>query len=273
MSWKVSLFSAFCLHVGLACGLVTMANTQDPHTPEPLTDQGDISAIEVVNVVRLIAHAPTQEIFPKQAVAPAKPSPKIKRPVATKQLQKPTPKAVSLSSKSIDEPKNKPLVSFQARPIQKVEKTPAKALPTPVKYAPSNTTKAAPSDVNTTQSSAMEANGSKGPTTPRKTLSKKAKRAQQKYLAELMGWLTKHKDYPAHLKKQKIQGTVKVRFSFLKNGEVTFVNVANSSNSAQLDAAAVNVLHRASPLPPIPKILEREKLTITLPIEYSLITK
>jgi len=86
-----------------------------------------------------------------------------------------------------------------------------------------------------------------------------------------MRHLQRYKQYPALLKKDHVEGTPVVRFSINKGGHLTSVEVKKHAKHAELDQAAMDVFRRASPLPKIPSDLERETLTMSLPIEYSLI--
>ena len=102
--------------------------------------------------------------------------------------------------------------------------------------------------------------------------SARAKREQSDYVRTLMAWLMRHRTYPDAAKKDKAQGIVKVRFSIDRAGNVLSATAVSSSGSAVLDQAAVNVLRLASPVPPMPDSMRMSKLSITLPIEYSLTT-
>lgn len=93
------------------------------------------------------------------------------------------------------------------------------------------------------------------------------------YFANLMSWLHQHKDYPPELKKEKLQGVVVIKFSINQSGEVTSASIKTGSGHASLDRAALDMLARASPVPPIPESMGRDSLTIAIPIEYSLITR
>ena len=87
-----------------------------------------------------------------------------------------------------------------------------------------------------------------------------------------MAALVEHRVYPPELMRAHVEGIVRVRFTIDREGHVLSAELAESSGHAGLDQAALTVLQRASPLPPIPESMGLERLTITLPIEFSLIT-
>ncbi len=92
------------------------------------------------------------------------------------------------------------------------------------------------------------------------------------YFSRLMTWLNRHKEYPAALKKAKKQGTVTLRFSINRRGEILDSRILKGSGFPALDQAALGILARAAPLPGIPADMDRDELTISVPVEYSLIT-
>ena len=93
------------------------------------------------------------------------------------------------------------------------------------------------------------------------------------YFSELIAWLHQYKDYPAAVKKRKQQGVVVVAFTINRAGEVLVADVQQSSGYPLLDRAALDMLARASPLPPMPESMPRERLNLAVPVEYSLITE
>lgn len=92
------------------------------------------------------------------------------------------------------------------------------------------------------------------------------------YFGQLMGWLNQHKRYPTELKKKKTEGVVIVRFSIDRQGRLLSSEIKKSSGHPRLDDAALQMLADASPMPAIPESLSRQRLTLEIPVEYSLIT-
>lgn len=74
----------------------------------------------------------------------------------------------------------------------------------------------------------------------------------QNYFSRLVAWLDRYKDYPPEVKKRKQQGTVVLAFSIDRAGEVLAARIQTSSGYPLLDRAALAMLDRAAPLPPMP---------------------
>ena len=99
-----------------------------------------------------------------------------------------------------------------------------------------------------------------------------ARRERDAYIKALMAALLQQRTYPAAARKAREQGVVHVRFTIDRDGQVLSSNVRRGAG-VLLDAAALEVLQRAAPLPPIPASMGKQSLTITVPIEYSLTTR
>lgn len=100
----------------------------------------------------------------------------------------------------------------------------------------------------------------------------RAKRAEVDYFSLISAHLNRRKTYPADAKKARQEGIVTVRFSVDRNGNVSNVSIRKSSGHDILDAATLQLLQRVAPLPRMPAAMQRETVTVSLPIDYSLKT-
>lgn len=142
---------------------------------------------------------------------------------------------------------------FEAPPV-----TPPPAAPAPAPQAPPQTTPA----VAEQQSASVSARpASANP------------RERDRYLTALMAWLNRFKRYPPEARRERVEGVVVVRFTMAADGAVLSSSVLRSSGHASLDQAALDVFARASPLPAPPTSFARTPVTLTLPIEFSLLTR
>lgn len=92
------------------------------------------------------------------------------------------------------------------------------------------------------------------------------------YFGQIASWIDANKDYPVECKKAKEQGTVVVKFTIDRDGRLLASSIKQSSGHPRLDQAALATLARAAPFPPIPDFVGRDTLSVSVPIDYSLIT-
>ena len=80
--------------------------------------------------------------------------------------------------------------------------------------------------------------------------------------------INRHKRYPAAARSQDMQGVVQVRILIDRGGRLMSSEIAGSSGSALLDEEALEILKRASPLPPLPVGVQGETLNLNIPIRF-----
>ena len=90
--------------------------------------------------------------------------------------------------------------------------------------------------------------------------------ALRRWQQELIAQIERHKHFPPGA--QGRAGVVRVAFSIDETGRLTSVRVANSSGSAILDAAAIDLIRRAQPFSPPPQGLRASELSFVAPIRY-----
>lgn len=101
-------------------------------------------------------------------------------------------------------------------------------------------------------------------------LSHAAKAARIRWQQALHAHLEKEKRYPRMAKRMRKQGMPVIDFVMTRGGSVLSVRLVKSSGVPSLDNEALDLAYRAQPLPKPPEIVTGEKLTMTLPINFSL---
>lgn len=100
----------------------------------------------------------------------------------------------------------------------------------------------------------------------------RARRQEMDYFRTLSAHLNRRKTYPAEARQARQQGVVTVRFTVDRAGNVSAVSIRQSSGHTILDDATLALMQRVAPLPPMPASMQRDHITLSLPIDYSLRT-
>lgn len=82
--------------------------------------------------------------------------------------------------------------------------------------------------------------------------------------------LEKEKRYPRSARRMRRQGVPTITFTMNRAGKVLDVYLVNSSGTDSLDKEAVALVYRAEPLPQPPASVAGVKLTLTVPISFSM---
>jgi protein TonB len=90
------------------------------------------------------------------------------------------------------------------------------------------------------------------------------------YLDRLRRHLSRFKRFPAEAVKRKQQGTVYVTFVLARDGTVLDAKIQRSSGFPLLDEAALDMLHRASPVPALPASYTGDRASLTIPADFSI---
>lgn len=90
------------------------------------------------------------------------------------------------------------------------------------------------------------------------------------YEKSLSDLIKRKEKYPDRARRQHWQGTVVVALSLSAEGNVTDISVVESSGKEILDAAALEMVRRASPLPRAPEGLRGKERAVRIPIAFKL---
>jgi protein TonB len=87
---------------------------------------------------------------------------------------------------------------------------------------------------------------------------------------QLAAHLSRFKRFPPEAQRRGEQGVVQMRITLGRNGEVLAMSMARSSGFADLDDEAEAWIRRATPLPPIPPDIARERVNLVVPLRFTL---
>lgn len=278
-TWLIAFLAALALHIAVALALATRPELSTGYAANQGESGLEIGLGAAGTYANVAEQTAVQDLVEPEAVEESKPKPQPE----PKPAPKPEPKPIS-KPEPIAEPapevrsvvKPKPAVDdvVVAKREPSVTPVPSSAEPKPVEqvaeqHAPQ--AEAEPDDPWLAARKRAATNRATGSAADHKAGGRTS--TSKDNFSALQNWLQMHKEYPPHLKKEKIQGTVVITFTFDREGNVLKAAVEKSSGNAELDRAALDMLAKAEPLPPIPDSMGRDTIPISIPVEYSLITR
>lgn len=95
---------------------------------------------------------------------------------------------------------------------------------------------------------------------------------KQSWKGLVVSHLNKHKRYPSSALSNSEEGIVSVRVVVAKDGEILHAEIKKPTKFQSLNAEAVEIFHRASPLPTPPSeyFKDKNELVINFPIEFNI---
>jgi protein TonB len=103
---------------------------------------------------------------------------------------------------------------------------------------------------------------------PRSGASTKSNAAVRTWKSAMVMHINKHKRYPEAARPRQLAGDVQIVFSMDRSGRVLRSRIQHSSGSSLLDAEAMELFKRASPLPLPPPAVQGEIFEYSMPIQF-----
>ncbi len=203
-------------------------------------------------VESIAAPVTTQELVIGLKKLTTPPPPVVEKPVVIESKPEVKPKAITKPK-----PKKKPKVITPkvAKPVvapveklQQVTSQPVVTQPKVQSVKPSNFPPQSSPDLN--------------------TISKQ----KTAYLAQLVRWLERHRQYPSIARRRNQQGEVIIQFTMNAQGQLLQQSIVKPSHHESLNKATRKMLERATPLPPVPSALRngQSQFTYTIPVRFIL---
>ncbi len=208
-----------------------------------------------------------EENEPQPSVAP----PVEPEPVTEPEpIPEPEPEPVQKAEVQVQvqpEPKPKP------KPISKPEPRP-EPKPEPVSKAVSTVVSDKPvaADANPAQASAASSETARpgSNVSGGSNAAAAASGARKSWYAEVAAHLARHKHYPMRARRMRHEAIVTLRFVVERDGSVRQSEIIGPSEYRALNQAVEEMLERAQPLPPIPKELPGDEVSLSIPVAFKL---
>jgi protein TonB len=257
--WIMAVTLAASLHVSIAAwALIGLSEPEPTEEADGAALPIDISALTVTSTEEIAVRTapPSPEIAPQQA-APAETS-EAPPPAAEKTETLIEQKSIEESEVALPKP--------APEEIKEETETTEQEKPTP------------PQPQQTVAAAAQEATALPSVPAPQAPVARSAtvgitpsqRKSRSTWEKKLLVHLDRHKRYPRAARESRATGEVVVEFTMTRSGGVIARRLEQSSGSAALDAEAMALLLRATPLPPPPPDVGGETFRLLVPIRFRL---
>jgi periplasmic protein TonB len=244
LRWTFAGLAMLAAHAGIAAAWMLL------HRPDLAPSGAPVVLVELAPLPSAPAEKPLdipaeQEMV--QAPPEVQPQPE-EQAIEPPPPEPPPPPVPEVVTSVVPPPPEKP-------PEKKVETKPAP--PKPQKKPPAPRT-------------AQRASAPAPAAAPQLGLTAQASAAQASWRDLLVAHLQRHKRYPADAQARHDQGTVLLSFTMDRNGHVLSRSIARGSGVAALDQEVLAMIQRAQPLPAFPPAMPQARMSLTVPIRFSL---
>ena len=267
--WRRLVVSAIVV-TGLHAGVVAYAYLQPPPDETIEEPEGafmmELAPLPVAAASEASEPGPPAETTQQQVVekTPTESVPEVTPPKEEPLPVAPDPELAMPIPKPVEEPKeeqeeDKPPVEKQEVKEEKKEEEP-------------EVDKAKPQEAMVQQSAPPTPSSTPAPQTAARRQGTTDKRSDESlsWAKALMNHLGRHRRYPTAARQAGHQGSVQVRFTIDRHGQVLSAKVVRTSKSTFLDEEALAMLKRAAPLPEPPDVIGGDAVELVIPIQFTI---
>jgi protein TonB len=250
--WGICLLVVLLLHGVLALSFLWHRVPLEPAAPPP--------AVVMLELAPLPA-APPMEPQPRVETPPELPPPLPQvepEPIPEPEIKLP-PEPTPAPHPEVKLPPPPPPVVHKPKPKPK----PVERQPPPVQTPVTPQATAAPP-----QTAAVPAPPAAAPAAP--AASAAAASARNSWQSQIVAWLARYKRYPRLAQEQRQTGTVQLRFTIDRNGQVLSHRIERGSGYQLLDDEVQELIQRAQPLPAPPAEVPGARIELVVPVDFSL---
>ena len=267
--WGIAGLLALFFHVAAALPFFLTFNNRSPSSPPPAPFLVDISDLSTSQSSTNQAPGPEQmEASPSQESPPEE------------QQKDPDPEEepeVEEAVDPIDEPEPEQEEDLESEIAQESPKEEQEQKEPPV-LSPVEQTQEVLQEVNQDQSAPETTGAPEMDLAPTENLSAPVSGVGQQQIDDakllwqntLQAYLERRKRYPRQAQIRRQEGVAWVTFIMDRQGEVVSAELLNGTGFDSLDKETIELIWRASPLPPPPDEIVGETLTLTFPMYFTL---
>ena len=239
------LMVSVLIHGALLAGLeIRSKDAPSPETERP-----------IVRMVQLAEPKPTMEPASPPFQSPAPPASSLPLPAKKSPAVKPAapPRSNPTEENNTASPPFPPAPAQPSAAVQ--ESSPGQDIPPPLPWTASASPPPAPSETTVPPPFGR-------PDTHAALL--------DDYEARLSAWLESHMIYPLSAQRRRMEGRVVLWVRIDRQGAVLGFGVGKNSPYPVLDEAALAMVNRARPFPPLPEHFSEREFTFEVPVHFSL---
>lgn len=94
--------------------------------------------------------------------------------------------------------------------------------------------------------------------------------AAGEYEQQVTRWVERQRQYPLAARQRRMEGTAIVRIQLDGDGALLGALLVRDTGHAVLDRAAMDMIQRAAPYPPVPQMLASSPIEVFVPIQFTL---